>query len=62
MRRFKVWLACKLLGRPESVEREVEYAYANIWPKHEAYEKQNKIVLREVFLRIAKHEQGKGEI
>ena len=48
-RRFKTWLAWRLLGEPEEVSREVEYVYAEIWPKHDVYEAKTKLVLREVF-------------
>lgn len=50
-RSFKLWLAFKLLGEPEEVSREVEYVYAEIWPKHTICEKENKALLKEAFLR-----------
>lgn len=60
-RRLKVWLAWKLLGEPEEVNREVEYTWAEIWPKHEEYEAKNKLVLKEAFLRvIAGMRRGQG--
>jgi hypothetical protein len=52
-RRFKLWLAWKCLGEPEEINREVEYVYAEIYPKHDAYEAKTKAILREAFLRIS---------
>lgn len=50
-RKFKLWLAWKLLGEPEEVNREVEYVYSEIYPKHDSFEKQTKNLLKEAFLR-----------
>jgi len=51
-RRFKVWLAGRLLGEPEEVSQEVEQVYAGLWPKHEFYEAQTKALLKETLLRF----------
>ena len=56
-RRFKAWLAWKCLGEPEEVAREVEYVYAELWPKHDAYEDKTKLLLKETFLRFMAKEQ-----
>lgn len=35
MKRFRLWLAIKILGGHIGLENLIEETYANIWPKHE---------------------------
>jgi hypothetical protein len=50
-RRLKLWLLNWLLGESEEINREVEYTYAEIWPKHEGYETKTKQILKEIIIR-----------
>jgi len=54
-------MAWKCLGEPEEVDREVEYVYAELWPKHEAYEAKTKLLLKEAFLRCRGKVEGKSQ-
>lgn len=60
LKKFRLWVLDKLLGESEEINREVEYTYADIWPKHECYEKRNKMVIKEAIIR-ARRDSIKAE-
>lgn len=49
--RFRTWLAYLILGRPKSMEQEIQEVYKDIWPKHRAYKDDTLNSLRSAYLK-----------